>query len=91
MRMRKRQPNSPGSTTELIETGSARMPLTRRLEPGKYGISCHRLYMKLNIMILYFSEIHLSMDISPLVKSTCPPTKSPESDNSGMGIPHPFG
>ena len=38
-----------------------RMPL----EPGRYSSSCQRLDVKLNIMILYFSEIHLSKDKSP--------------------------
>ena len=58
--LRKGQSNKPGFITEWIETGSAMMPLARSLEPGRY-----RLDAKLNIMILYFSEIHLSMNKSP--------------------------
>ena len=42
------------------------------------GLSCDELYFSFTFP-----------QRSPLVKSLCPPTKSPESDKSGMGIPHP--
>ena len=63
--LRKGQPNNTGSLIERIKTCSTRMPLARSFEPGRYSISCHRSDAKLNIMILYFSEIHLSADKSP--------------------------
>ena len=86
-RLKKGQPNNPGSITELIKTGSMRMPLARSFETGRYSVSCQRSDVKLNIMILYFPEIHLFADKSATVKSTCPPKKCPESDKSGIGIP----
>ena len=57
--------------------------LCQRSLSGKYSISCHR--RELNIMIMYFSEIHLSTD-----KSRCKIYLSTKNPKSGIGILHPL-